>query len=265
MRLQSCIFFCLATRVSNTVIKLSTSSSAMCCCLVPSVCESCQCLTRSLYVSFLLRAVLGRDLSLGGFFIQVTDGTSVCSFWSSVCLLPVLTSAMEGHEEQAHSGARRSVAALQLCLLCLPCTFWAAAFEGTETLFLASLITLLEAPEPLFATLYFFICFDPMDVLSNYLCFTGVLPVCISTKSHVRERQWGREVHEWLAVPSNKKIIKTSSLTVKFSVKGGAAHSQMWLQGWGVWVPLVLERACVLSQKIIESFLCILMFFLQIS
>lgn len=44
---------------------------------------------------------------------------------------------------------------------------WVAVFEGTETLpvFLASLFTLLEAPEPLFAKLYFFICFDTMDVL----------------------------------------------------------------------------------------------------
>lgn len=111
--------------------------------------------------------MLGRDLSLWSFFIQVTDDTSVCRFRSSVCLLPVLTSAIKGHKEQARSGARRSVAALQLCLLCLLCTFWAAAFEGTEalTVFLASLITLLEASEPLFATLYFIICFDPMDAL----------------------------------------------------------------------------------------------------
>lgn len=44
-----------------------------------------------------------------------------------------------------------------------------AVFEGTETLpeFLASLFTLLEAPEPLFAALFLFICFHTMDVLQN--------------------------------------------------------------------------------------------------
>lgn len=52
-------------------------------------------------------------------------------------------------------------------LLCLLCTFCVAVFEETETLavFLTSPFTLLEAPEPLLAILYFFICFNNMDVL----------------------------------------------------------------------------------------------------
>lgn len=59
------------------------------------------------------------------------------------------------------------MAALQLCLLGLLCALWVAVSEGTETLpvLLASLFTLLEAPEPLFATLHFFIWFGTSDVL----------------------------------------------------------------------------------------------------
>lgn len=118
IKLQSCMFFCLGTGVSNTVIKLSTSSSAMCCCLVPSVCKLSQCLMRSCYVSFLLRSMHWAVTFHLCFFIQVTD-TSVCRFWSAVCLLPVLTSTIKGHKEQSRSGVRRSVAALQLrCCAC---------------------------------------------------------------------------------------------------------------------------------------------------
>lgn len=98
---------------------------------------------------------VGHDLSLLSFFIQVTD-TSVCRFWSCVCLLPGLTSTIKGHKEQCGCGVGRSVAALQLCLLCLLCTCWLVVFEGTGTLavFLASLFTLMEAPETLLAALF---------------------------------------------------------------------------------------------------------------
>lgn len=205
---------------------------------------------------------LGRDLSLVSFFIQVTD-TSVCRSGSAVCLL--LPSTIKGHREQA--GVRRSVAALQLC--CRPCSL------HLGLLFLKGLrhclcFLLLSSP-----------CWRPQSpcllnftfsfALTPWTCckITWVLQVSylsVFVPNLVGEREWGREVSEWLAIPSNRKITKTSSSTVKFSVRGRAPHSQMWLQGQmggrGVlWVPLTLERACVLAQKIRESFLCNLVIF----
>lgn len=81
--------------------------------------------------------------------------------------MPVANLYHQRAQGTSRSGVRRSVAALQLCLLGLLCILWAAVFEGTETLavFLASLFTLLEAPEAPFATLHFLICFDTMDML----------------------------------------------------------------------------------------------------
>lgn len=121
---------------------------------------------------------LGHDLSLLSFFIQVTD-TSVCRFWSSVCLLPGLTSTIKGHKEQCGSGMGRSVAVLQLCLLCLLCTIWVAVFEGTETQCLCFLLLSSPCWRPQSPCLLHFTFFDllwhhgqAVKLPGFYRCFT---------------------------------------------------------------------------------------------
>lgn len=209
---------------------------------------------------------LGRDLSPLNFFIQVTD-TSAYRFWSDLC--PV-ASANLYHQRARETGslwASRSVAAVQLCLLrACAVRFGLLFFKGLRRwlcfLLLSSPCWRPQSP-CLLSPLFF-----PLALRAWTYCKTawitwilqGAYLFCICTKSSNRERGWGRKVSEWLAVISNRKIIKTNPSTVKWSVRGRAPRYQMWVQGqiffFFFWVPLALGRACILFQKIIESFFC---------
>lgn len=157
IKLQSCIFFCLATRVSNAVIKLSTSSSAMCRCLVRSACKSSQCLPRSCYMSFLVQAIgpwpFTSEFLYSGYRHLCVQVLKLC--------VPVARANLYHQRAQGavwlwhgeECGCAPALPAV-LALYNLGCCFWRD--WDTLPVFLASLFTLLEAPETLFATLYFF-------------------------------------------------------------------------------------------------------------
>lgn len=189
----------------------------------------------------------GRDLSLLSFFIQITD-SSVCSFCCDPCpgaRANLCHPRAQGAVSLWCAQERGSSPALPLALAPCGsrCCFSRDGGSGCG----------LRPPEPRFANLYFFISFESCKTL-NYPDFTGVLPVC--TKSSNTEREWGREVSEWLAVTWNRSITKTNPSTAKWSVNttlpDGIAGASLF------WVPLALGRTCVLSQKITESFLCCL-------
>lgn len=232
----------------------------MCCCLVGSVCRSSQCLTRSHGVFPSASRVLGRDLSL----LFLYSGYRR-HLWVQVlkCCVPVASATLCHQRAQGAGSLRREeecgcAPALPAVLArnILGCCFWRDWDTGCVSCF--SLHPAGGPRAPVCYTLLFHLLWPnghAVKLPGFYRCFT-----CLYL---ALEREWGREVSEWLAAPSNRKIIQTSSSTVKFSVKGRAPCSQLWLQGQRIFflVPLVLERACVFSQKTIESFLCSLMCF----
>lgn len=143
------MLFCLGTYVSNTVINLSTNYSAMCCCLVHSVCRLSQCQTKSYYVFPSALYALGHDLSLLNFFIQVTDASEY-RFWCELC--PV-SSANPYHQRAQETvlfwHEEKHGCSPALPAVCFPCTFRVAVFSGTEMLagFLANCSSPCQRPQ----------------------------------------------------------------------------------------------------------------------